>query len=61
MERSIARHSDDMLIALKDRLRASSAATLAQLRALGARCLVMLTGDHCERAAELAHALGLDV
>jgi heavy metal translocating P-type ATPase len=48
------------VIALKDRPRASSAATLARLRALGARRLVMLTGDHRERAAELARELGLD-
>ncbi|HRP98129.1 MAG TPA: heavy metal translocating P-type ATPase [Rhodocyclaceae bacterium] len=48
------------VIALKDQLRAASAATIARLRALGARRVVMLTGDHPERAAELAQALHLD-
>lgn len=48
------------VIALKDRLREGSAATLARLRGLGAKRLVMLTGDHPERAAEIAEALGLD-
>jgi cation-transporting P-type ATPase C len=48
------------VIALKDQLRASGAATLARLRALGAKRLVMLTGDHRERAAEIARELGLD-
>ncbi len=48
------------VIALKDRVRATSAATVARLRALGARRIVMLTGDHRERAAEIARDLGLD-
>lgn len=48
------------VIALKDQVRVSSAATLTRLRALGAKRLVMLTGDHRERAAELARELGLD-
>lgn len=48
------------IIALKDRLRPTCAATLARLRELGVRRLVMLTGDHRERAAELAAQLGLD-
>jgi heavy metal translocating P-type ATPase len=48
------------VIALKDRLRESGAATVARLRALGVRRILMLTGDHRERAAELAQQLGLD-
>jgi heavy metal translocating P-type ATPase len=48
------------VIALKDQLREGGAATLARLRALGAKRLVMLTGDHRERAAEIARELGLD-
>lgn len=48
------------VLALKDSLRANSRATIARLRQLGVRRIVMLTGDHHERAAELAEALGLD-
>lgn len=48
------------VIALKDQVRDTSAATVARLRTLGARRIVMLTGDHRERAAELAAQLGLD-
>ncbi|WP_322741732.1 heavy metal translocating P-type ATPase [Rhodocyclus tenuis] len=48
------------VIALKDQLRESSAATLARLRRLGVRRIVMLTGDHRARAAELAEQLGID-
>ncbi len=48
------------VIALQHQLRANAAGTLARLRSLGARRLVMLTGDHRERAAEVAHALRLD-
>jgi len=48
------------VIALKDQPRDSAARTLARLRELGARRLVMLTGDHRDRAAELARELGLD-
>ncbi len=48
------------VIALMDRIRAGAAATLARLRALGARRLIMLTGDHRQRAGEIARALGLD-
>ncbi len=48
------------VIALKDKLRDNAAATLARLRQLGARRIVMLTGDHRERAEELAGLLGLD-
>jgi len=48
------------VIALKDQVRAASAATIARLRELGAKRILMLTGDHAGRAAELAEQLGLD-
>lgn len=48
------------VIALKDAVRSNSAATIARLRRLGARQIIMLTGDHHERAAELAEQLQLD-
>ncbi|PIP00222.1 heavy metal translocating P-type ATPase [Pleomorphomonas carboxyditropha] len=48
------------IIGLKDSVRASSARTIARLRKLGARRILMLTGDHRERAAEMADALGFD-
>ena len=48
------------VIALKDRLRENCAQTVARLRQLGARRIVMLTGDHRDRAAEIARELGLD-
>ncbi|MCK6411009.1 MAG: heavy metal translocating P-type ATPase [Azonexus sp.] len=48
------------VIALKDELRSASLATLRQLRALGVKRIVMLTGDHRDRAAELAEALDID-
>ncbi len=48
------------VIALKDRMRDASAATVARLRKLGVRRVVMLTGDHRDRAAELARELELD-
>ena len=48
------------VIALKDRLRDNAAATVARLRGLGVRRVLMLTGDHRGRAAELAARLGLD-
>jgi heavy metal translocating P-type ATPase len=48
------------VIALKDQVREASAATIARLRTLGAKRVVMLTGDHRDRAAELARELGLD-
>ena len=48
------------VIALKDQIREASAATIARLRTLGVRRIVMLTGDHRDRAAELAERLGLD-
>ena len=48
------------LLALKDEVRAESAATIARLRALGARRILLLTGDHHDRGRELAEQLGLD-
>ncbi|CAA7622439.1 heavy metal translocating P-type ATPase [Magnetospirillum sp. SS-4] len=48
------------LLALKDTIRESSARTVARLRRLGARHILLLTGDHRDRAAELSGQLGLD-
>lgn len=48
------------VLALKDRVRQNSAATVQRLRELGARRILMLTGDHADRAGELAEELGLD-
>ncbi|WP_407279582.1 heavy metal translocating P-type ATPase [Aromatoleum evansii] len=48
------------VLALKDEVRANAAATITRLRQLGARRILMLTGDHHDRAAELAAELGLD-
>ncbi|TJZ79179.1 heavy metal translocating P-type ATPase [Chitiniphilus eburneus] len=48
------------VLALKDKVRENGAATIARLRTLGARRIVMLTGDHADRATELAAELGLD-
>jgi len=48
------------MITLRDALRPETPAALARLRTLGAGELVMLTGDHRERAAEMAGLLGLD-
>ncbi len=48
------------VLALKDSMRPESAATITRLRELGARRILMLTGDHKDRAAELAAELGID-
>jgi len=48
------------VIALKDQVRTTSATTLKQLRSLGVRSIIMLTGDHRQRAAELSRQLGID-
>lgn len=48
------------VLALKDSLRSNSAATIGRLRELGVKRVLMLTGDHHDRAAELAAELGLD-
>lgn len=48
------------VLALKDTQRPNAAATLKRLRTLGVKRLIMLTGDHPERAKALAEDLGLD-
>ncbi|MDR3212961.1 MAG: heavy metal translocating P-type ATPase [Azoarcus sp.] len=48
------------VLALRDTLRAESAGTIARLRTLGVKKIVMLTGDHADRAAEFAAQLGID-
>jgi len=48
------------VLALRDTLRPNAAATLARLRTLGIKRLIMLSGDHRQRAQELAQQLGLD-
>jgi P-type E1-E2 ATPase len=48
------------VFALRDRVRAESAATLARLRGAGIKRLVMITGDHRAKALALGEALGLD-
>ncbi|MFT3663430.1 heavy metal translocating P-type ATPase [Piscinibacter sp.] len=48
------------VLALKDSLRDDSAATVARLRELGVARILMLTGDHPERAAAMAAELKLD-
>ncbi|MCD2453685.1 heavy metal translocating P-type ATPase [Methylicorpusculum oleiharenae] len=48
------------ILVLTDTVRANSAATVARLRALGVKRILMLTGDHYDRASQLAKQLGLD-
>lgn len=48
------------VIALTDTLRTNAKATLQRLRELGAKKLVMLTGDQEDRARAMAETLGLD-
>ena len=48
------------VIALRDSLRGNSAATVCRLRQLGVKRVLMLTGDHPERARAMADELGLD-
>lgn len=48
------------VLALRDTPRPNSAATVARLRSLGVKRVLMLTGDHPERARLLAEELGLD-
>jgi manganese/zinc-transporting P-type ATPase C len=48
------------ILALKDSIRATSADTIARLRRAGAKRILLLTGDHRDRAADLAAELGLD-
>ncbi|MBK6998862.1 MAG: heavy metal translocating P-type ATPase [Rhodoferax sp.] len=48
------------ILALKDEVRAASAATLQRLRQLGVKKILLLSGDHRQRAQELAAELGID-
>ncbi|HRM68397.1 MAG TPA: heavy metal translocating P-type ATPase [Thauera phenylacetica] len=48
------------VLALRDGLRANSAGTIRRLRRLGVKRVLMLTGDHPERARAMAEELGLD-
>jgi len=48
------------ILALKDSVRSTAAATIARLRRAGVKRVLMLTGDHRDRASELAEQLGLD-
>lgn len=48
------------MFALRDRLREESRDTLARLRALGVKRLVMITGDQKEKALAFGTALGMD-
>jgi cation-transporting P-type ATPase C len=48
------------LLGLKDTLRDNAASTLRLLRSLGARKVLLLTGDREDRAAELCAGLDLD-
>lgn len=48
------------ILALKDSIRATSAQTIARLRQAGVKRILLLTGDHRDRAADLAAELGLD-
>jgi len=48
------------ILVLTDTVRANSAATVARLRDLGVKRILMLTGDHYDRALLLADELGLD-
>lgn len=48
------------IIGLRDTLRDNAASTVQLLRSLGARKVLMLTGDRHDRAAKMAAELGLD-
>lgn len=48
------------VITLKDSVREETKQTIERLRELGAKHIVMLTGDHKERAKEMAERLNLD-
>ena len=48
------------VLALKDAIRPTAAATIGRLRRAGVRRILLLTGDHRDRAAELAAELSLD-
>ncbi len=48
------------VLALRDSVREASARTIRRLRKLGVRRILLLTGDHRDRARELAASLGID-
>lgn len=48
------------MLSLKDSIREETPASLQKLRALGAKEIIMLTGDHKERADEMAQKLAVD-
>lgn len=48
------------LIGMTDTVRAEARTALDELRQLGIRRMIMLTGDHARAAAALAHELGID-
>ncbi|HMQ16136.1 MAG TPA: heavy metal translocating P-type ATPase [Phycisphaerae bacterium] len=47
------------VLALKDRVRAEAAQVIEQLRRLGLRRFIMLTGDNAAAARDVAHAVGI--
>ncbi|MDR0563574.1 MAG: heavy metal translocating P-type ATPase [Azoarcus sp.] len=48
------------VLVLRDTLRPESADVIRRLRKLGVKKIVMLTGDHADRAAQFAKQLGID-
>ena len=48
------------LLAMKDKVREDAVETIRRLHSLGVKRILMLTGDHHDRAAELARTLGID-
>lgn len=48
------------VLALRDTIREESSVTIARLRKLGVKRILMLTGDHKDRASELAVQLDID-
>lgn len=48
------------VLALKDHVRANAQETVRQLRRMGIQRILMLSGDHRDRAEEIARQLGLD-
>lgn len=48
------------ILALQDHLRPTAAASIGRLRELGAKRIILLTGDRHDRAVEICDRLGLD-
>lgn len=48
------------IIGLRDRVRAEAIKVLRRLRVLGINSMMMITGDHREKAEQLGASLGLD-